>query len=63
MFNISGLIAIVSLVFMSFVAHDFYTSMTKVDYNKASETIQFSTKLDVEHIEAALGKKRKQHRF
>ncbi len=39
------------------VAHDFYTSMTKVDYNMASATVQFSTKLDVEHLETALGTK------
>ncbi len=57
MFKLSGVVAILSLVMMSFTVHDFYTSMTKVDYNMASATVQFSTKLDVEHLESALGKK------
>ncbi len=55
--KLSGLFMLTALILMSFVAHDFYTSMTKVDYNMASSTVQFSTKLDVEHLEAALGKK------
>ncbi len=47
----------IPLVFMSFALHDFYTSMTKVDYNQASATVSFSTKLDVEHLETAIGMK------
>lgn len=39
----------------SFTVHDFYTSTTKVDFNLASSTVQFSTKIDVEHLEEAIG--------
>ncbi len=55
-FKLGGLL-LLPLLLMSLSVHDFYTSMTKVDYNMASQTVQFSTKLDVEHLENALGKK------
>lgn len=50
------LFSVVGIVVMSsFAMHDFYTSMTKVDYNQASSTVQFSTKIDVAHLEETLG--------
>ncbi len=39
---------------MSFVAADFYSSMTKVDYVEGSKTLKFTTKLNTNHISDAI---------
>lgn len=43
-----------SLVLMSFMASDFFSSMTKVDYVDGSKTLKFTTKMNVEHVSNAL---------
>lgn len=44
----------VVLVTMSFVFADFYSSMTKVDYNEGSKTLKFTTKMNTSHLSSAL---------
>ncbi len=39
---------------MSFVAADFYSSMTKVDYMEGSKTLKFTTKMNTAHISDAI---------
>jgi hypothetical protein len=51
------IIASVVLIFSSFLTHDFYTSMTKVEYNTGTKSLKFATKIDLEQIESALNKK------
>ena len=41
-------------VMMSFVAADFYSSMTKVDYVEGSKTLKFTTKMNTDHIADAI---------
>lgn len=41
-------------VMMSFVAADFYSSMTKVDYIEGSKTLKFTTKMNTDHISDAI---------
>lgn len=41
-------------VMMSFVAADFYSSMTKVDYIEGSKTLKFTTKINTDHISDAI---------
>ncbi|MDR2122301.1 MAG: hypothetical protein LBP34_04165 [Flavobacteriaceae bacterium] len=51
---------VLSIVFLSFYAfhsNDFYTSITKVEYVSGNKTLKISSKVDLEHIEQALGKK------
>ncbi len=45
----------VCVLFSFAEAHDFYTSMTKVDYNSGSKQLKMNIKLDAQHIEKALG--------
>ena len=42
------------MLLMSFVAADFYSSMTKVDYLEGSKTLKFTTKLNTSHISDAI---------
>ena len=42
------------MIFMSFAAADFYSSMTKVDYLEGSKTLKFTTKLNTAHISDAI---------
>lgn len=42
------------MIFMSFGAADFYSSMTKVDYVEGSRTLKFTTKLNTQHISDAI---------
>ena len=42
------------LLMMSFVAADFYSSMTKVDYMEGSKTLKFTTKMNTAHISDAV---------
>ena len=41
-------------VMMSFVAYDFYSSMTKVDYVDGSKSLKFTTKMNTDHISDAI---------
>jgi hypothetical protein len=50
--QISGLFAV--LLLMSFMQADFYSSMTKVDYVEGSKTLKFTTKMNTEHVSAAI---------
>lgn len=52
--SFSLLILTVSLLMMSFKISDFYSSMTKADYQKGSKTMKFTTKLNADHIAEAL---------
>lgn len=49
---ITGLFTLLAM--MSFVLPDFYSSMTKVDYNEGSKTLKFTTKMNTNHIADAL---------
>lgn len=49
---ITGLFSLLAM--MSFVLPDFYSSMTKVDYNEGSKTLKFTTKMNTSHIADAL---------
>ena len=42
------------LLMMSFMAADFYSSMTKVDYMEGSKTLKFTTKMNTAHISDAV---------
>lgn len=52
-FSISLILSVV-LIGLSFVAADFYSSMTKVDYVEGSKTLKFTTKMNTQHIANAL---------
>lgn len=43
-----------TILMMSFVGADFFSSMTKVDYVEGSKTVKFTTKLNTEHISNAI---------
>lgn len=49
---ISGVLSLFAL--MSFVAVDFFSSMTKVDYIDGSKTLKFTTKMNTSHISDAI---------
>jgi len=52
------ILLITSVLLVSFTSlHDFFTSMTKVEYNPSTKILKFATKIDVEQTEGALGKK------
>ncbi|MGA9211353.1 DUF6702 family protein [Kaistella sp.] len=42
------------MLLMSFVAADFFSSMTKVDYLEATKTLKFTTKMNTAHISDAI---------
>jgi hypothetical protein len=42
------------VVLMSFVAADFFSSMTKVDFVEGSKTLKFTTKMNTNHIAEAI---------
>ncbi|KQR95714.1 M penetrans family 1 protein [Chryseobacterium sp. Leaf180] len=42
------------LIMMSFGVADFFSSMTKIDYNDGSKTLKFTTKMNTTHISDAL---------
>lgn len=42
------------LLMMGFSAADFYSSMTKADYNSEKKTLNFTTKMDTQHIAEAI---------
>ena len=42
------------LVFMSFSAFDFFSSMTKADFIDGSKTLKFTTKMNTSHISDAI---------
>lgn len=48
----SGVLAIFAL--MSFIIVDFYSSMTKVDFVEGNKTLKFTTKMNTEHVAAAI---------
>ena len=50
--QILGLFSVV--LFMSFAASDFFSSMTKVDYVEGSKTLKFTTKMNTEHVSNAI---------
>jgi len=41
-------------IMLSFSDADFYSSMTKADYNEGSKTLKFTTKLNTKHISDAI---------
>lgn len=45
---------LVLMVMMSFAVADFYSSMTKVDYDEGSKTLKFTTKMNKQHISDAI---------
>jgi len=49
---ISGVLSLLAL--MSFMAVDFFSSMTKVDYIDGSKTLKFTTKMNTSHISDAI---------
>ncbi|RZJ90872.1 MAG: M penetrans family 1 protein [Chryseobacterium sp.] len=49
---ISGILSL--FAFMSFMAVDFFSSMTKVDYIDGSKTLKFTTKMNTSHISDAI---------
>ena len=49
---ISGILSLFAL--MSFMAVDFFSSMTKVDYIDGSKTLKFTTKMNTSHISDAI---------
>ena len=49
---ISGIFSL--LLMMSFMAADFFSSMTKVDYIDGSKTLKFTTKMNANHISDAI---------
>ncbi|MCU7617783.1 M penetrans family 1 protein [Chryseobacterium sp. PBS4-4] len=49
---ISGILSL--FAFMSFMAADFFSSMTKVDYIDGSKTLKFTTKMNTSHISDAI---------
>lgn len=49
---ISGVLSLFAL--MSFMAADFFSSMTKVDYIDGSKTLKFTTKMNTSHISDAI---------
>lgn len=49
---ISGVLSLFAL--MSFMAVDFFSSMTKVDYIDGSKTLKFTTKMNTSHISDAI---------
>lgn len=49
---ISGILSL--FVVMSFMAVDFFSSMTKVDYIDGSKTLKFTTKMNTSHISDAI---------
>ncbi|MCI3938065.1 M penetrans family 1 protein [Chryseobacterium aahli] len=49
---ISGILSLFAL--MSFMAADFFSSMTKVDYIDGSKTLKFTTKMNTSHISDAI---------
>lgn len=49
---ISGVLSLFTL--MSFMAVDFFSSMTKVDYIDGSKTLKFTTKMNTSHISDAI---------
>lgn len=49
---ISGVLSL--FVLMSFMAADFFSSMTKVDYIDGSKTLKFTTKMNTSHISDAI---------
>ena len=42
------------LLLLSFTAADFYSSMTKVDFEEGSKTLKFTTKMNTAHISDAI---------
>lgn len=52
--KILGIVAILTLVLMSFIDADFHSSMTKVDYNESSGVLKFTTKLNSADIADAI---------
>ncbi len=48
----------VFFAFYAFNSSDFYTSITKVEYISNSKTLKISSKVNSEHLEQALGKKK-----
>ncbi len=50
--SVSGILSL--FVFMSFMAADFFSSMTKVDYIDGSKTLKFTTKMNTSHISDAI---------
>lgn len=49
--KIAGIILLgFTMLLMSFGLSDFYSSLTKVDYNDGSKTLKFTTKLNSGHI-------------
>jgi len=49
---ISGILSL--FAFMSFMAVDFFSSMTKVDYIDGSKMLKFTTKMNTSHISDAI---------
>lgn len=49
---ITGILSLFAL--MSFIAVDFFSSMTKVDYIDGSKTLKFTTKMNTSHISDAI---------
>ena len=53
--NFLHIIGIFALIVMtSFATADFYSSMTKVDYEEGSKTLKFTTKMNTQHISDAI---------
>lgn len=48
----SSVLAIFAM--MSFMIVDFYSSMTKVDFVEGNKTLKFTTKMNTEHVAAAI---------
>ncbi|SDE46484.1 DUF6702 family protein [Riemerella columbipharyngis] len=42
------------LLTMSFTVKDFFSSMTKVDYDESANTLKFTTKLNTDHVSKAI---------
>lgn len=50
--HIIGIFAVLTL--LSFAAADFYSSMTKVDYNEGKRSLKFTTKMNTAHVSDAI---------
>jgi hypothetical protein len=50
--QIIGIFSLLSL--LSFTAADFFSSMTKVDFEEGSKTLKFTTKMNTAHISDAI---------
>lgn len=46
----------VGFILLSSSMHDFYTSITKVEYNAGTKSLKFASKLNADHLQKALGK-------